>query len=757
MTVGSAYAHPYSAIGGKGNYTWSINQTISTNGTFPAGLILSGNKITGTPSVPAGGFSTGGDSSGAGYTIAVDVRDECGNTATKVCSATLYPALENPVAAQLCLYDGLTLNGTQLFTMSGGKPPYLWSQVSGLPPSLTLSSNGSLSGTINGAGNFTVSATATDRLGNTKSATCVLTILPQLVITTPSPLPVAYIGSNYSTTINATGGKPCYSWTLNSTSIDPQDFGNLQIGNLTCNSSTTVVSGIPKKVGNYTLTVNSVDACGQNIQTTYPIEVKENKILSCLKEIWVVVDYPYDGTHDCNNAAFDIFANSLKIMLASVNNLGGALDWANGAVKSPNAPATFIFPHREDSDTRARWNEVRIDGALLAQIASNSSNGIVSITALGNSTFAPGQWRPWSQFHEPIGRLRVYTSQVPTGTFSNSTLTLVVDTDSTNSKLNKGYYKSFKTGIEVKVDICETITLNSASSSQISSSSIFQAATSSSSLSLVNYSLMALISSNSIASALQSNNLITNASFKISNFEITNQLYADFLNATAKTDPNNLYNTSMQDTGIKRNATNGNYTYSIDSGKENYPVTYVSWYDAARYTNWLANGKPNALQSSRTTENGVYNLASSTIVRNSINPNTGAPPTFWLLNESEWYTSAYVKADGSALWTYPTQSNAAPDSTGANPANFANFGGVFGDTTPVGFLDQSPGPFGTFDQGGNVREWTETNDSNSGKAMRIIRGGSWADPASAMRADESQIADPSLEDDKTGFRIGGAP
>jgi len=75
----------------------------------------------------------------------------------------------------------------------------------------------------------------------------------------------------------------------------------------------------------------------------------------------------------------------------------------------------------------------------------------------------------------------------------------------------------------------------------------------------------------------------------------------------------------------------------------------------------------------------------------------------------------------------------------------------------VGFFDQSPGPFGTFDQAGNVREWTETLDTSSANSMRIIRGGSWADPADAMRADESHIADPTLEDDKTGFRIGGAP
>jgi formylglycine-generating enzyme required for sulfatase activity len=213
----------------------------------------------------------------------------------------------------------------------------------------------------------------------------------------------------------------------------------------------------------------------------------------------------------------------------------------------------------------------------------------------------------------------------------------------------------------------------------------------------------------------------------------------------------------MANAGIQRNSSNGVYFYSVDSGLEIYPVTYVSWFDAARYANWMANGKPNGLQGVTTTEDGAYSLGATPAARNAINPNTGAPPVFWLLNESEWYTSAYLKADGSAIWTYPTQSNTAPDSSGTIPSNFANFGGVFGETTPVGFFDQSSGPFGTFDQAGNVREWTETLDTSSVNSMRIIRGGSWADPANAMRADESHIADPNLEDDKTGFRIGGAP
>jgi formylglycine-generating enzyme required for sulfatase activity len=116
-----------------------------------------------------------------------------------------------------------------------------------------------------------------------------------------------------------------------------------------------------------------------------------------------------------------------------------------------------------------------------------------------------------------------------------------------------------------------------------------------------------------------------------------------------------------------------------------------------------------------------------------------------------------LKSDATALWAYPTQSNTAPDANGSNPANLANFGSAFDGTTPVGFFDRSPGPFGTFDQAGNVREWTESLDTSSGTPLRIIRGGSWADPASSMRADESHVADPTLKDDKTGFRIGGAP
>jgi formylglycine-generating enzyme required for sulfatase activity len=213
--------------------------------------------------------------------------------------------------------------------------------------------------------------------------------------------------------------------------------------------------------------------------------------------------------------------------------------------------------------------------------------------------------------------------------------------------------------------------------------------------------------------------------------------------------------------GILRTGNAGAYAYTVKSGMGNYPVVYVSWFDAARYVNWLTNGSPNGLQDKTTTEDGAYALNGAvsgvSIVRNILNPNTKLKPTNWLLNESEWFTSAYLKSSmltSVSLWNYPTQCDTPPDLKTANPKNLANYGNIFDGPTEAGFFSGSPSAFGTFDQGGNVREWTESVDSTK---YRIIRGGSWADSGDAMKASESDVADPTLEDDKTGFRIGGEP
>ena len=248
------------------------------------------------------------------------------------------------------------------------------------------------------------------------------------------------------------------------------------------------------------------------------------------------------------------------------------------------------------------------------------------------------------------------------------------------------------------------------------------------------------------------------------------------------TDTNALYNPSMETdlniAGISRSGASGSFTYSV-IGDGNRPVTYVSWFDAARFTNWLHNGQPTGLQTASTTENGAYALlgANSGV---GFSKNLGAQ--YWVPSESEWYKAAYYQpaaagGDADGYWLYPTASNAIPNSrngstTDANSGNFnrddciANgFNGGFAVTnstaysssqnylTPVGAFTQADSYYGTFDQGGNVHEWNDAVISG----VRGLRGGSWLSGEDGLRASFRDSGVPTYGDDYIGFRVATVP
>jgi len=152
-----------------------------------------------------------------------------------------------------------------------------------------------------------------------------------------------------------------------------------------------------------------------------------------------------------------------------------------------------------------------------------------------------------------------------------------------------------------------------------------------------------------------------NYGYQISAFPVTVCEYVEFLNAIARTDTNNLYNISMSSSlgrcGIDRSGTSGSYTYTVRSSYANKPIIYVSWFDAARYCNWLHNGKPTGTQNNNTTENGAYTFS---LVGDNIVRNPGA--RYYIPTENEWYKAAYYKSGNlnAGYWTYATQSNTGP-------------------------------------------------------------------------------------------------
>jgi len=253
--------------------------------------------------------------------------------------------------------------------------------------------------------------------------------------------------------------------------------------------------------------------------------------------------------------------------------------------------------------------------------------------------------------------------------------------------------------------------------------------------------------------------------YRIGTFEVTAGQYTEFLNAVAQTDTYGLYSTAMGEElygcGIQRTGEPGNYSYGVGTGWTNHPVNYVSWGDAARFANWLHNGQPTGAQGLSTTEDGSYYLDGATSESAVMDVTRKTTATWVIPTEDEWYKAAYHKNDGVTgnYWDYPTRTDSTPDNGPGDTGNSANF--YDGDytvgypyyTTPVGAFGASESPYGTFDQGGNVREWNETTING----VRGWRGGSWYFDAEEMRASDRYQSGPSAQYSSIGFRVGTTP
>jgi len=238
--------------------------------------------------------------------------------------------------------------------------------------------------------------------------------------------------------------------------------------------------------------------------------------------------------------------------------------------------------------------------------------------------------------------------------------------------------------------------------------------------------------------------------YYIGTYEVTVAQYTEFLNAKAQSDPYGLYRSSMGSGGfggplIIQSGSEGSYSYTAVSGKEDQPVRWVSFYDGLRLCNWLSNG-----QGDGDTESGSYDMSLGVFVQRQ-------PGATWVLpSEDEWYKAAYYDPDTGTYYDYPNGTDDVPseptDGTTPRPMNFGD--SPFWQGTVV-FTSTgqttAASPYGTYDQGGNVAEWLETSSVQF--PDRNIRGGWASSSASALSANERDGADPTMEGDGFGFRV----
>ncbi|BBO32081.1 formylglycine-generating enzyme family protein [Lacipirellula parvula] len=267
--------------------------------------------------------------------------------------------------------------------------------------------------------------------------------------------------------------------------------------------------------------------------------------------------------------------------------------------------------------------------------------------------------------------------------------------------------------------------------------------------------------------------------YEIGRFEVTNGQYAEFLNSKdpAGTNSLSLYHASMASDangGILLNASAAlGAKFETKPGYQSHPVNFVSWFDAARFANWLNNGQGDA-----DTETGAYTLegglATPTNAK-TVTRNSGA--LIALPSEDEWYKAAYFDPDKGGqpgYWTYPTKSDAPP--TSSFPTAVPNSANIIGNgfaltpgqgssgsdivagvdyLTDVGAYSASVSAMGTFDQAGSLWEWNESimNMPGGSAGVRGNMGGSFYNSANLTTNLGWAASNAYVQEAGLGFRL----
>jgi hypothetical protein len=162
--------------------------------------------------------------------------------------------------------DGMTgvLYPVFTFSATGGSGIYIWTETGALPPGLSLSTAGQLSGTPTTAGSYPFTVTVTDSANSqlTDSTTASITVDDSMIVISTSPAPPAgALTYPYpSFVFAATGGSPPLTWSIKTGTL-PAGLTLGPDGSLTGTVAPTAVSS--------TFTVTATDSA-QTPQSAVP-------------------------------------------------------------------------------------------------------------------------------------------------------------------------------------------------------------------------------------------------------------------------------------------------------------------------------------------------------------------------------------------------------------------------------------------------------------------------------------------------------
>src|SRR5690606_24256845 len=115
------------------------------------------------------------------------------------------------------------------------------------------------------SGDFSFTVQVRDAQGVSNSRDFSLAVASSLVITTPSALPSASVGGQYTVTLAASGGNMPYTWRVANGSSLPSG--------LSLNPSTGVLSGAPAQSGTFSFGIEASDAQDVVATRTFTLSV----------------------------------------------------------------------------------------------------------------------------------------------------------------------------------------------------------------------------------------------------------------------------------------------------------------------------------------------------------------------------------------------------------------------------------------------------------------------------------------------------
>lgn len=246
--VKSAASLAMGVSGGTAPFTWAVTKPGPWGATgLPPGLSIAPatGVISGTPTTV-----------GAAQQVTVTVTDRYGKAAsTDFTWAITTPKLLTP-GTQTSTAGSAATRVT--LTATGGTAPYVFT-ATGLPPGLTITPAGVISGTPTRGTRFLVTLTVTDKAGVTDSVVIVWNVLGSaslLTITEPAGDLTGDLSDDVdeqvSVKVRATGGSGGYQWSA--TGLPP---------GTTINQTAGLIGGRPTEEGTYTVTLTVRDSGGR--------------------------------------------------------------------------------------------------------------------------------------------------------------------------------------------------------------------------------------------------------------------------------------------------------------------------------------------------------------------------------------------------------------------------------------------------------------------------------------------------------------